>query len=93
MAKWAKLGERKLAEDQAASDVGKTLVVITFQAFPGKQAAARMKEAGFRHNKLFGHRWEGKSDSATAEAIAKDHGGVVEYPQRSVAPEMREAAE
>ena len=91
VAKWTRLGERKLVEDQAADDVGKEPILIKFAAFPGKQCAARMKEAGLRQLKgLFW--WQGQSEPPAAEAIARDHGGTTEYPARSV-PDLREAAE
>lgn len=93
VAKWAKVGERKLADEQAADGVGKEPILIKFAAFPGKQCAARMKEAGLRQLKgLFW--WQGQSEPPAAEAIARDHGGTTEYPARAVVvSELREAAE
>ena len=82
---WAALGGRTFAREARTSDEGREPIILTFPAALAKDAAALLRAAGFRFNKVLQH-WEGLMRFDHAQQLAGAHGGTARRIIPSPAP-------
>lgn len=72
---WRLTGSQALEDETRTEQQGREPIVLTFPTPPAREMASRLKEAGFRYNKILQH-WEGVARFEDAEQIASSCAGV-----------------
>jgi hypothetical protein len=76
--RWEKAADEKASREAAEKAQPVEIFIITFSGPVSPEVLKALKEKGFRLNRLRAE-WEGKTNRATAEALAGSYGTAVPY--------------